>query len=327
MGTAGRNVPLPWLKPAILTGSLVPIAAIVMRAWGNALGPNPIAQALNQLGLIALVFLIAALACTPIKAIAGWTWPMRLRRMLGLLALAYALLHVITYTVLDQGLDWHAIYDDIVKRKFIFFGFSAFVLLIPLGATSTNSAVRRLGYVRWKQLHRLAYPAPALAVLHFVWRVKRDIREPVTYGLVLGTLLSIRIIEYLHDRKAREAKMRPQSKLAGGIVTPAIVVLIAALFGGGARASATEVAMSDSKSANAKILTDVLNKMRTGGKVEPSEFQNFVKAQNGGATTGLNVGQKIPDFRLADQNGEQRTFPDLTGPKGLLLVFTRSADW
>jgi sulfoxide reductase heme-binding subunit YedZ len=327
METTAKNAPLPWLKPAVLTGSLVPIAAIMMRASVNALGPDPIAQALNQLGLIALVFLIAALACTPLKAIAGWTWPMRLRRMLGVLAFFYASLHVITYAILDQGLDWHAIYDDIVKRKFIFFGFSTFVLLIPLAATSTNSALRRLGYVRWKQLHRLAYLAPALAVLHFTWRVKRDIREPITYGLVLGTLLSIRVVEYLRDRKGREAKMRPQSKLAGGIVITALVVLIAAFFGGAARASATEVSMPDSKSANAQILTDVLNKMRTGGKIEPSEFQDFVKAQNDGATTGLNVGQKIPDFRLADQSGALRTFRDLTGPKGLLLVFTRSADW
>jgi sulfoxide reductase heme-binding subunit YedZ len=202
MGSAVRNTPLPWLKPAVLTGSLVPIAATLLRASANALGPDPIAQALNQLGLIALVFLIAALACTPLKAIAGWTWPMRIRRMLGLLAFFYALLHIITYTVLDQGLDWHAIVDDIVKRKFIFFGFSTFVLLIPLAATSTNSALRRLGYVRWKQLHRLAYLAPVLAVLHFVWRVKLDVREPVAYGLVLAALLSVRLVDYLHDRKA-----------------------------------------------------------------------------------------------------------------------------
>src|SRR5690242_20298383 len=101
MGTTPKNAPLPWLKPAVLSGSLVPFAAIMMRASSNALGPDPIAQALNELGLIALVFLIAALACTPLKVIAGWTWPMRLRRMLGVLAFFYASLHVITYTILD----------------------------------------------------------------------------------------------------------------------------------------------------------------------------------------------------------------------------------
>jgi methionine sulfoxide reductase heme-binding subunit len=206
MAAFGKKSPIPWLKPAVLTGSLVPIAAILVRAWRDDLGPDPIAQALNQLGLVALVFLVAALGCTPLKAVFGWTWPMRIRRMLGLLAFFYALLHVITYTVLDQGLDWSAIADDIVKRKFIFFGFSTFVLLIPLAATSTNSALRRFGYLGWKQLHRLAYVAPALAVLHFTWRVKRDVHEPVTYGIVLGALLIVRLVDYVHDRKSLLAR-------------------------------------------------------------------------------------------------------------------------
>lgn len=193
-------MPVPWMKPAVLTGSLVPLAAIVLRASRNELGADPIAQALNQLGLMALVFLVTALACTPLKTFLGWTWPIRLRRMLGLLAFFYALLHVVTYVALDQGLDWRAIVDDIVKRKFIFVGFATFVLLLPLTATSTTAAIRRLGYPRWKQLHRLAYLAPALAVLHFTWRVKRDIREPVTYGVVLAALLIARLI---NEQQAR----------------------------------------------------------------------------------------------------------------------------
>jgi len=207
MGSSARHVPLPWLKPAVLTGSMVPIAAIALRAWDNHLGADPIAQALNQLGLMALVFLVAALGCTPLKIIAGWTWQMRLRRMLGLLAFFYALLHVITYTALDQGLNWHAIVDDIVKRKFILVGFLTFVMLLPLAATSTNAAVRRLGYARWKQLHRLAYVAPAFGVLHFIWRVKRDVREPVTYGIVLATLLLVRVA---YPSQVR-AQARPRS--------------------------------------------------------------------------------------------------------------------
>jgi sulfoxide reductase heme-binding subunit YedZ len=195
MGSS-RRTPLPWLKPAAFTGSLIPIAAIALRAWGNRLGVDPIAQALNQLGLLALVFLVAALGCSPLKTIVGWTWPMRLRRMLGLFAFLYALLHVITYTTLDQGLDWRAIAADIAKRKFIFVGFLTFVLLLPLAATSTNCAIRRLGYPRWKRLHRLAYLAPALAVIHFIWRVKRDIREPMTYAFVLAILLLLRIVTH-----------------------------------------------------------------------------------------------------------------------------------
>jgi len=200
MRASGRTAPLPWLKPAVLTGSMVPIAAILLRAWRDDLGADPIAQALNQLGLVALIFLVAALGCTPLKTIAGWTCQMRIRRMLGLLAFFYACLHVIAYTAIDQGLDWHAIADDIIKRKFILFGFSTFLLLLPLAATSTNSAVRRLGFPRWKLLHRLAYVAPAFGVLHFIWRVKRDEREPVMYGLVLAALLFVRIVNHSFSR-------------------------------------------------------------------------------------------------------------------------------
>jgi sulfoxide reductase heme-binding subunit YedZ len=120
--------------------------------------------------------------------------------MLGVLAFAYGSLHVMTYVALDQGFDWPAILEDVVKRKFIFVGFAAFLLLIPLAATSTNGAMKRLGFVRWKRLHRLAYFAPALAVLHFVWRVKKDVREPAVYGAVLAMLLLARLADHLRDR-------------------------------------------------------------------------------------------------------------------------------
>jgi methionine sulfoxide reductase heme-binding subunit len=197
---AERRVPYPWLKPGVLVGSLVPIAAIVDRAAHGELGADPIAQALNQLGLVALVFLIAALACTPLKLSFGWTWPIRLRRMLGVLAFVYAALHVATYVALDQSFDWTAIFADVVKRKFIFVGFAAFVLIVPLAATSTNTSVKRLGFVRWKRLHRLAYLAPAFAVLHFVWRVKKDITEPAVYGTFLAALLLIRVCDFWWTR-------------------------------------------------------------------------------------------------------------------------------
>ena len=188
-----RGRPLPWLKPGVFVGSLVPLAAITLRAARGELGANPVAEALNQLGLVALVFVVAALMCTPLKTMFGWTWPMRLRRMLGLFGFFYALLHVSTYTGLDQGFEWRAIWADVTKRKFIFVGFAAFVLLIPLAITSTNGSVKRLGYARWKRLHRLAYVAPILAVIHFVWRVKRDVSEPAVYAVVLAALIGVRI--------------------------------------------------------------------------------------------------------------------------------------
>ena len=197
-----RAGPLPWLKPGVFVGAFAPLGAILLRGSRGELGANPIAQALNQLGLVALIFLVAALACTPLKTFFGWTWPIRLRRMLGLFGFFYGLLHVSTYTVLDQGLDWPAIWADATKRKFIFVGAATFVLLVPLAVTSTSGALKRLGYARWKRLHRLAYIAPLLGVTHFIWRVKRDVREPVVYATVLGVLLLLRLGTYLRLRLA-----------------------------------------------------------------------------------------------------------------------------
>ena len=196
------TVPLPWLKPALLAGALVPLVVMIARGLNGELGANPIGEALNQLGLLALIFLVAALVCTPLKLLFGWTWPIRIRRMLGLLAFFYAALHVSTYTGLDQFFDWPAIYADVTKRKFIFVGLAAFVLLIPLALTSTNAAVKRLGFVRWKRLHRLAYVVPILAVVHFILRVKKDEREPMTYAVILAALLAIRVVAAARDRYA-----------------------------------------------------------------------------------------------------------------------------
>ncbi|HLL52946.1 MAG TPA: protein-methionine-sulfoxide reductase heme-binding subunit MsrQ [Myxococcaceae bacterium] len=204
-----RAVPLPWLKPAVLTGSLVPLGALVLRAAVGELGSNPISEALNALGLLALIFLVASLACTPAKVLFGWTWPIRIRRMLGVLAFVYALLHFLTYAVLDQGLDLATLWEDVTKRKFIFVGFAALLLLLPLTLTSTDSSVKRLGYVRWKRLHRLAYLAGGLGVIHYVWRVKADLTEPVVYGLILGGLLLVRVIDFL-----RSGRRKPKPRVA-----------------------------------------------------------------------------------------------------------------
>jgi methionine sulfoxide reductase heme-binding subunit len=192
-----------WLKPAVFAGAFAPLAAILWNASHGRLGANPIAEALNELGMTALVFLVASLACTPLREIFDWPWAVGLRRMLGLFAFFYALLHFATYALVDQRLNLPAILADVTKRPFILVGFTAFVLLIPLAATSTAGAVRRLGFVRWKRLHRLAYVAGGLAVIHFVLRVKADVREPVVYGVVLGLLLAARVVLFLRQRAAR----------------------------------------------------------------------------------------------------------------------------
>ena len=192
-----RRRPVPWLGPAVLLGALAPLGSIAWRARSGALGANPIAEALNELGLLALVFLIASLACTPLRTLFGWMWPIRIRRMLGLLAFSYAALHFSVYVGLDQGLDLRAVLIDIAKRRFILVGFTAFVLLIPLALTSTAASVRRLGYVRWRRLHSLVYPAAVLAVIHFVWRVKKDLSEPMVYAAILALLLLVRVVTRL----------------------------------------------------------------------------------------------------------------------------------
>jgi sulfoxide reductase heme-binding subunit YedZ len=181
-------------------GALVPLAVLVTRAWQHTLGADPVAIALNQLGLLALILLLASLSATPLRLTLGVSWPMRLRRLLGLLAFFYASLHFLTYFVIDQGLAARAIVEDVTQRKFITVGFVAFCSLVPLAATSTKAMVQRLGSQRWRQLHRLVYLAALLAVVHFTWRVKKDLSQPTMYALVLATLLGIRLV---HTAKRR----------------------------------------------------------------------------------------------------------------------------
>lgn len=197
-----RKVPLPWLIPAVITGAMFPVTMILIRSATGTLGADPVAIALNHLGLLALTFLIASLACTPLRLLFGWTWPMRLRRTLGLLAFAYACLHVLTYLVIDQGLDLRAIAADLYKRRFITSGALAFLALIPLAWTSTNASVRRLGFARWTRLHRLAYLAAMLGVVHFIWRVKKDLTQPLVYALLLAVLFGVRGFGKLRARQS-----------------------------------------------------------------------------------------------------------------------------
>jgi sulfoxide reductase heme-binding subunit YedZ len=199
----GARQPHPWLKPAIFTGALIPFVAILIQAMRGTLSANPIAEALNRLGLLALTFLILALAMTPLRALFGWTWPLRVRRMLGLFAFFFAALHFSTYVALDQGLAFRAVFEDVRKRRFIFVGFTAFVLIIPLAITSTNAMVRRLGFRSWQRLHRLAYVATILGVIHFVWRVKKDVTEPAIYGAILAGLLGFRIVRAIKGKPSK----------------------------------------------------------------------------------------------------------------------------
>lgn len=199
---ARRVKPAPWLEPGVFVGALVPLAALAINAARGALGANPIAEAMNQLGLLALIFLIASLACTPMRLLFDVKWPLRLRRMLGLYAFFYACLHFLTYAIADQGLDLAKIGEDISKRPFIYVGLAALLTLVPLAATSTKRMLQTMGARRWRTLHRLAYVAGCLGALHFFLRVKKDYTEPLLYALVLGGLFAVRIIAKV--RRARE---------------------------------------------------------------------------------------------------------------------------
>lgn len=185
--------PYAWLKPGVFSGCLIPLALLIFEAANKTLGADPVAIALNRLGLLAFITLLASLSATPLRLMFGWSWPLRLRRMLGLFAFFYASLHFLVYAGVDQGFAWSAIVTDIAKRPFITVGFCALLILIPLAATSPMRIRRLLGPLRWQRLHRLVYLAGILASVHFIWRVKRDLSQPLLYAAVLALLLFVRL--------------------------------------------------------------------------------------------------------------------------------------
>lgn len=199
---------LAWLVPAVVTGGLVPAAVLALRACRGALGANPIAEALNQAGLLALVLLLSSLAATPLKILTGFRWPIRIRKSLGLLGFFYACVHFLIYAGLDQAFALRAIGADVAERPFILVGFLALVLLVPLAITSTASMLKSLGFARWKRLHRLAYVVAILGVVHFFLRVKKDVSEPAVYGAVLAALFLVRIVNFVRERAAPEEGRR-----------------------------------------------------------------------------------------------------------------------
>jgi sulfoxide reductase heme-binding subunit YedZ len=179
-------------KPLLFIVCLLPLLDLTRRALefrGASLGANPVEELLHALGLWALRFLAITLAVTPFRELIGKPWPLAFRRMLGLFAFFYVLLHFVTWFWLDQEFYWRGILTDIGKRPFITIGFLAFLLLIPMAVTSTNGWIRRLGAQRWRKVHQLIYPITLLGVWHFYWLVKKDVREPLLYlGITLALL-------------------------------------------------------------------------------------------------------------------------------------------
>ena len=195
-----------WVKAGVFLAALVPLGAIVAATAAGELGANPVEALLHHFGEWSLRLMLATLAITPLRRLTGWSQAVRLRRMLGLFAFFYAALHLATYVVLDRSLLVEEILEDLTERPYIMVGFAAFVLLVPLAATSTNAMIRRLGGRRWRLLHRLAYAAAAAGVVHFWWLVKADVREPLVHAAILALLLALRlppVVPFLRSLPAR----------------------------------------------------------------------------------------------------------------------------
>lgn len=204
-------------KPLVFVACLIPAALVVTDAAGitGGLGVNAVEDIQDRFGNWGLRFILITLAVTPLRRITGRNWLIRFRRMLGLFAFFYVLMHFLTWLVLDQGLLWPAIREDIFERPFITVGFAALLLLTAMAATSTSGMRRRLGR-RWQTLHYSIYLVGILGVVHYWWQVKLDTREPAVYAAILAVLLGYRLYSRLSARgpraRARPAPLEPGSR-------------------------------------------------------------------------------------------------------------------
>lgn len=202
-----------WLKRAGLpilahAGALTPLALLIWNFFHDQLTANPIQYITFRTGKTALVLLVLALACTPLNVLFGLKQAVALRKPFGLYAFLYAALHFLTFVGLDYQFDPELLKEAIFKKRYALVGFAAFLALLPLAVTSTRGWMRRLGK-NWKRLHRLVYLAALLAVVHFVWLVKSDVREPLAYGAGVIVLLALRL------KPVRRASAKLREKLAG----------------------------------------------------------------------------------------------------------------
>ncbi len=194
-------------KPLVFLMCLLPAGWLVagLAGWPPAaLGANPVEKIQDTLGIWGLQFLLVTLTVTPLRELGGWPRLLAFRRMLGLFAYFYIVLHFLFYLFVDQAFDWRQLLADVVKRPYITVGFTALLLLSPLAVTSTRQAMRRLGR-RWQKLHRLIYVAVSLGCVHFWWQVKADVREPLVYAALTALLLGWRLHRHLRRRRSSTA--------------------------------------------------------------------------------------------------------------------------
>lgn len=209
-------------KPLVFLAGIAPLVWLTCGAFGwfgASLGADPVKKLEHECGKTALNLLLLTLAVTPVKNLLGFPQLLRLRRMLGLFAFFYVVVHFTVYLVLDLELNWSMLGADIAKRPYITIGFTALLLLVPLAATSTNGMMRRLGR-RWTQLHRLVYVIAILGVWHFYWQVKRDVREPLVYAVILAALLLYRVVRARSAARAAPSTRAHQTSASGSATAP-----------------------------------------------------------------------------------------------------------
>ncbi len=203
-----------WLKAALFVLALIPAGRLLVYAFTDQLGANPIEFITRATGDWTLYFLCITLAVTPLRRLTKWNWLVKIRRMLGLFAFFYVSLHFTTFFWFDHFFDISEMLKDVYKRPFITVGFSAFVLLIPLAVTSTNGMIKRLGGKRWQWLHRLVYLVAMLGILHFWWMRagKHNFEKPIIFGTIVGALLLVRVYWYLKQKRATRVPERGSSR-------------------------------------------------------------------------------------------------------------------
>ena len=192
-----------WTKALLFALCLVPVVNLFWRGYHQDLTANPIEFITHKTGDWTLRFLLIALAITPLRALLKQPQLIRFRRMLGLFAFFYGLLHLSTWMWLDKGFDMSEMWKDVVKRRFITSGMAGLLLMAPLAVTSTAGWVRRMGYTRWQLLHRAIYFSALAGVIHYYWGVKSDIRLPVLYGAILSVLMLYRAGAWMVKRNKR----------------------------------------------------------------------------------------------------------------------------
>jgi len=192
---------MSFLPSAALAGTAWPALWLLWRVIQGQLGADPVATLTHETGRWALYFVLLSLTATPLRKLTGWNWPVRIRRTLGLAAFVYASCHFAVFLVFDHFFDWGEIVKDILKRPYITLGFSTWLMMVPLAATSSHYMMKWMGGSRWKTLHKLNYLIGSSAVFHYFWSVKRDITLPAFYAVILAVLFGLRLVGHKPARR------------------------------------------------------------------------------------------------------------------------------